>query len=205
MASRKNKVGKQKKKVQAPSRKPRLWVRDLLNLAGGVLLGALVLWLVLEYRESRTAKAAARTYVEAVSGTMGQLKPFADQYLELTQGREEEGDPLAEAEVDAARPVCSLEPFRNVFRDVCALPPDIVSPLLEFARNLQKAEMLRKLLEQQQQDPEAIARTLSGQLLQTVYEESRNAQPLLWKLKERAGKMPDAPGDEEEDHRDRSP
>jgi len=199
MASRKNKAGKHQKKPQAPSRKPRLWLRDLLNLVGGALVGALVLWLVLEYQESRAAKAAARIYAEAVSETVGQLRPLADQYLELTQGRDE-GEALAEAEVDAARPVGSLEPFRNVFRDACALPPDIVPPLLEFARNLHKAEMLRKLLEQQQEDPEAMSRTLAGQLLQTVYEESRNAQPLLWKLKERAGKMPEkaAPPDAKE-------
>lgn len=190
MSSRKNKALKQKKKTQAPSRKPRLWVRDLGNLLGGLLLGALGFWLVQEYQDSRAGKNAARKYVEAVSETVAELKPAADQYVELTQGREDEGDVLAEAELDAGRPLCSLEPFRDLYRDACALPRDIVPPLLEFARNLQKAEMLRKILEQQQRDPEALSRTLAGQLLQAAFEESRSAQNLLWKLKERAGKMP---------------
>jgi hypothetical protein len=55
-------------------------------------------------------------------------------------------------------------------------------------RNLQKAEILRKLLEQQKQDPDGLSRILSNQLLLTVYDESRDADSLFWKLKEKAGK-----------------
>jgi len=201
MASRKNKGGRSRGKTQAPSRKSRLWLRDLLNILGGLVLGVLGIWLFQQYQANRAAKAVARQYVDAVSATLDHLKPLAEQYVALSEGKQE-GEPLPEAELDVRQPLCSLEPFRNVLREACALPPDIVPLLLEFARNLQKAEMLRKLLEQEQLDPTALPRTMSGQLLLTVYEESRSAPNLLWKLKERAGKIPekDAPGEPEEPH-----
>ncbi len=186
MAARKNKGGKSRKKTQAPARKSRLWLRDMLNILGGLLVGSMGVWLFQEFQENRAARAVARKYVKAVRETMPHLKPMAEQYLALSQGRE--GESLPEVELDAARPVCSLDPFRGLLYEVCDLPPDAVPPLLEFVRNLQKAEILRKLLEQQQQNPAELSRILSSQILVTVYDESRDAPNLFWKLKESAGR-----------------
>jgi len=82
---------------------------------------------------------------------------------------------------------------------VCALPREAAVELLEFSRNLQKAEGLRKLLEQERLDPAGLSRTLEGQLLLTVYDESRRAPDLLWKLKESAGKKADLKADSKEE------
>jgi len=186
MAARKNTGGKPRKKTQAPSRKNRLWVRDGLNLLAGLLLGALGLWLFEEYQENRAARAVARKYLPVVLEIQPELQPLSERYLELTQGQE--GGAVPDVRLDADRPVCSLDPLRGVVREACALPPETASALLEFARNLHKAEMLRKLLQEYQRDPGGLSRTLSNQLLVTVHDESRDSNTLCWKLRESAGK-----------------
>lgn len=197
MAARKNKAARTRKKAPAPARKSRLWVRDTLNILAGLLVGGMGVWLFQEYRDNRAARGVARKYLPVVQEIQPQLKPLADRYLALTQGRE--GEALPDAALDADRPVCSVDALRGVLQEACALPPDTASALLEFARNLQKADLLRKLLQQQEQDPDGFARALSNQLLLTVYDESRASNNLFWKLRDRAGRdaLPEEEGTEE--------
>jgi hypothetical protein len=185
MAGRKQR-GKSGKKTSRPSKKPPIWLRDLLNLLAGLLVGSLCVWLFQEYRENRAARVGARQYVEAVRETQPLLTPMADRYLALAGQPQGEGDP--NQSLDVTHPVCSLDPYRDLLQEVCALPRETAALLLEFSRNLQKAEVLRKLLEQERQDPAGLSRTLEGQLLLTVYDESRRAPELLWKLRVSAGK-----------------
>jgi len=188
MAARKNKQVKVRKKPQAPGRKSRLWVRDTLNIVAGLLLGGLGVWLFQEYLESRETREVARRYLNVVHELQPQLKPLIEQYLELTEGKED--GVLPEVDLDTDRPVCSLNPFSGVLREACALPPETAAALLDLAQNLQRAEMLRKLLQQEAQDPGGLVRTLSNQLLQTVYDESRGLNNLIYQLRERAAREP---------------
>ena len=55
-------------------------------------------------RAAPAAKESARKYAEAVGTTVDQLKPSAERYLALTEGREE-ADPLPEVELDPGRPL----------------------------------------------------------------------------------------------------
>ena len=186
MAAGKKKKGKAKGKPQG--KKSRLWVRDLLNLVGGLLVGSIGLWLVLAYLDNRETDKAKEKYLVVIDDARTQLNPLAEKYLSLTEGNKEgnkEGDiDVSEGkELDISQPVFSLESVKALTPEVCALPEEAIPSFLEFYQNLQKAELLRKLLKEQQEGPAEFAQTLENQFLRSVYEDSRLASGLYWKLK----------------------
>jgi hypothetical protein len=179
MAARKNKKSKSKKKT--PAKKMPLWLRDILNILGGGLVGILGFWLIQEYMENRDAKQTAQKYGTVIRESLPHLKPMAEQYLALSG--EGSDKTVALENLDLSRPIYPLDPFRGLPDEVCSLSPEVVPSVLAFARNLQKAELLRKILEQLEADPGQLSQTLSSQLLRTVSEEEKLGTDLIWKMK----------------------
>lgn len=180
MGARKAKKGKAGKKTQ-PSKKMPLWLRDLLNIVGGLLVGIVGFWLVQGYLEGRVARKASDKYLQGVQESAELIKPFAEKYLSVTEKKQKDSSPLEG--LDLSGPVGSLETFRNVQKDFPALSPRTVAHLWEFSRNLYEAEILRKLIKEQKENPDQISILLSREFLRSLYEDSRLAPKLLWELK----------------------
>ena len=180
MGARKAKKGKTGKKAKQKKKMP-LWVRDLLNIAGGLIVGVVGFWVIQGYLESRETREASAKYLKEVQDYTELLKPFAEQYLAVVEGRQETSSPLQG--LDISKSVGSMRTFRNVQKDFPVLPPRTVAQLWEFSRNLHEAELLRKLIEEQQENPDQISVVLAREFLRSLYDDSRLAPKLVWSLK----------------------
>ncbi len=178
MAASKAKKGKAKKNTT--SRKSRLWVRDLLNLLGGLAVGAVGFWLVQAYLEGRTTGDASQRYRTAIQGDLPILKQASEEYEGLVESKQEALEVLRG--VDLTGTLYGLDAYRMVHEDLPALDVEAQPLLLAFYLNLRDAELLRKLIVEQREHPEEMSQILSRQFLRTLHEGNQLVPRLLWAL-----------------------
>jgi len=178
MAANKGKKGKTRKST--PSRKSRLWLRDLLNIAGGLLVGSLGLWIVQGYLESQTAKEVSQRVRSVVQGDLPTLKQTSEGYEAILENKEDVSEALRG--VDITRALYGLDAYKEVPEDLPCLDADARPLLLAFYLNLRDAELLRKLIIEQREHPEQMSQILAREFLRTLHEGTQLAPRLLWAL-----------------------
>ena len=179
MAAQKNRGGKAGRKL--PARKSRLWLRDGLNILGGLLVGGLVVWLGQQFLGGKGVRKASDQTLRVVEDTVPRLKPFAERYLAVEEKREEAADPLAG--LDLSQPLCAPEAVDVLQGEFRSLPPEAMPLVWDFTLKLHDAEVLRKLLREQQDNPDKLAGILSRGFLSLLYENSQLLPKIRWELK----------------------
>lgn len=178
MAANKGKKGKTKK--NAPGRKSRLWLRDLLNILGGLLAGALGLWIVQEVLADRTSGDASQRYRTLIQEDLPVLKQASEEYEALIEN--EENVPEALQGVDITGALYSLDAYKTVHDDLPDLDAEAGPLLLSFYLNLRDAEILRKLIVEQREHPQEMSQILNREFLRTLHEGTQLVPRLLWTL-----------------------
>ncbi len=178
MAANKGKKGKPRKGT--PGRKPRLWLRDLLNLLGGFLVGALGLWIVQGFLEGRAAGEISGRYRRAIQQDMPKLKLASLRYEALSEQRDAALQPLEGLEAPGA--LYGIEAYEAVERDLPHLKAKARPLLLGFSHRLREAELLRKLIIDQREHPEQMPQILAREFLKALDEGARLAPRLLQSL-----------------------
>jgi len=179
MAAQKNKGGKAGKKPQG--RKARLWVRDGLNILAGLLIGGLGVFLVSEYLQGREARQASAQAMRVFEESAPLLKSVAERYLAVEENRQEASRPLEGLEL--GRPLCSPEAMKSLQGEFRVLPPDALTLLWDYYLNLHDAELFRKLLREQQDDPDRVAEMMTRGFLQAAHENHLLLPKVRWELK----------------------
>jgi len=178
MAANKGKKGRTRKST--PSRKSRLWLRDLLNIVGGLLVGSFGLWIVQGYLEGRTAKEVSQRVRSVVQGDLPILKQTSEGYETIQEREEDVLEALQGVELNGA--LYGLDAYKKVPEDLPYLHTDARPLLLDFYLNLRDAELLRKLIIEQRAHPEQISQILAREFLRTLHEGTQLAPRLLWAL-----------------------
>ena len=187
MAANKGKKGKTKKNAQG--RKSRLWLRDLANILGGLLVGAVGFWIVQEVLADRGARDAARRYRAVIQEDLSVLKKASEEYEALVENEEAVQAPLRGVDITGA--LYRMEPYRAIHEDLSGLDAEARPLLLSFYLSLRDAELLRKLVVEQREHPEEMSKILNREFLRTLHEGAQLVPKLLWALGP-------AEGDEEE-------
>jgi hypothetical protein len=178
MATSKGKKGKAKKST--PSRKSRLWLRDLLNILGGLLAGAFGFWIVQEVLISKTRGEVSQRYRTVIQEDLPALKKASDRYEALLEG---EGDVSEAMEgLDVSGALFGLDAYQTVPEDLADLDAKARPVLLTLYLNLRDAELLRKLLIEQREHPEQMPQILSREFLRALHEGTRLIPRILWAL-----------------------
>jgi hypothetical protein len=175
-----NKGRKRKTGKGAPGRKSRLWLRDLLNLLGGLLVGALGLWIVQEFLEGRAAGEASGRYRGAIEQDMPKLKLASQRYEALSE--QSEAFPQSLEGLEAAGALYRIDAYEAIERDVQYLKAEVRPLLLGFSHRLREAELLRKLIIDQREHPEQMPQILAREFLKALDEGARLAPRLLQSL-----------------------
>jgi hypothetical protein len=178
MAANKGKKGKTKKNTQG--RKSRLWLRDLLNILGGLLAGAAGFWIVQEVLADREAGDASRRYRTVVERDLPVLKQASEEYEALAEGGEAVPAPLKG--LDMTGSLYRLDAYGEVHEDLPGLDAEARPLLLSLYMNLREAEILRKLIVEQQEHPEEMSQILTREFLRTLHDGARLVPRLLWAL-----------------------
>jgi len=178
MAANKAKKGKTRKSTT--SRKSRLWLRDLLNILGGLLVGSVGLWIVQGYLDSRTAKEASQRVRSMVEGDLPTLKQASEGYEAILESKEDVSGALRD--VDITEALYGLDAYKKVPEDLACLGADVRPLLLAFYLNLRDAELLRKLIIEQREYPEQMSQILTREFLRTLHEGTQLAPRLIWAL-----------------------
>jgi hypothetical protein len=178
MARSKAKKGKTKKNTT--SRKSRLWLRDLLNILGGLLVGAFGFWMVQEFLESRTKGDASQRYRAAIRQDLPLLRQASEEYEALMETKEDVQEALQGEDLTGA--LYRLEAYRTVHEDLPDLDAEARPLLLAHYLHLRDAELLRKLLVEQREHPQEMYQILSREFLRTLHEGSQLVPRLLWAL-----------------------
>ncbi len=178
MAASKGKKGKTKK--GSPSRKSRLWLRDLLNILGGLLAGSVGFWIVHGYLVSRTAKGLSLRYENVIKGDLPALESASERYAYLAEQPVDPSEALEALDVNGS--LCSLDAYRGIQDDFARLHGSARPLLLSFYLSLRDAELLRKLIVEQREHPEQMPRVLAREFVRTVQEGAQLAPRLLWVL-----------------------
>ena len=186
MSAKKGRKGKARKGT--PDRKPRLWLRDLGNLIGGLALGVVGTWVVEGHLEGKKEAEVSRGYVEGVRQDVTVLGTFSERYLALSEGGGEQDGLLVG--LDITRPVCDPDRYRGLGEDLHHLGPRAAPPLLAYVRSLSEAELLRKLLMEQQKDPNRLEGILARELLRSLHEGLDVSPHLLWALEAKPREEP---------------
>jgi hypothetical protein len=168
MAASKGKKGKKKKNTQG--RKSRLWLRDLLNILGGLLVGALGFWIVQEVLADRTAQDASQRYRTVIQEDLPVLEQASEDVPEVLQG------------VDITVALYRLDAYKTVPDDLPGLEVEARPLLLSFYLNLRDAELLRKLIIEQREHPQEMSQILTREFLRTLDEGTQLVPRLLWAL-----------------------
>jgi len=163
-----------------------LWMRDLLNILGGLVLGALGAWILQNYLDGREAKAVCIRFAEDVERAVPSLKPFVGRSLSLSEGRTQEAEVLQGMDID--RPAHPLDVYRNLMVDLPALHKRGLVNLIRFYENMDRAELYRKLLLEQQEHPEQMPAILSREFLRALEEGSEMAPRVLLEIRPRGKK-----------------
>ena len=178
MAASKGKKGRTKKNTQG--RKSRLWLRDLLNILGGLLAGVLGFWIVQEVRVSRTTEDASQRYRTVIQEDLPVLKQASEEYEALVEN--EENVPEALHGVDITGALYRLDAYKTVHDDLPGLDAEARPLLLSFYLNLRDAELLRKLIVEQREHPQEMSQILTREFLRTLHEGTQLVPRLLWAL-----------------------
>lgn len=178
MASTKARKGRSRGTGQR-KRSP-LWLRDLLNLLGGLIAGATLVWVVQGYLETREARAAAKRFFEDVEQAQTAMKPFAERAVAVLEGSQEALE--AVNGLEAGVPVHPLDRFRSSMEDLPLLRDRGFSDLLRFYAGLDKAELYRKLLVEQRERPDQVPALLAREFLRALQESFQGSQRLLKEL-----------------------
>jgi hypothetical protein len=178
MAANKGKKGRTRKST--PSRKSRLWLRDLLNIVGGLLVGSFGLWIVQGYLESQTTKEVSQRVRSVLQGDLPILKQTSEGYEAILENEEDVSEALRG--VDITRALYGLDAYRKVPEDLPCLHADARPLLLAFYLNLRDAELLRKLIIEQREHPEHMSQILTREFLRNLHEGTKIGPRLLWAL-----------------------
>lgn len=178
MAANKGKKGKAKK--SAPSRKSRLWLRDLLNIVGGLAVGSCGLWIVQGYLDTRTTKEVCQRYGSVIQGDLPVLKQASEGYEALNENKQDASQALQGVDITGA--LYSLDAYKRIQEDFPDLDAEARPLLLAFYLSLRDAELLRKLIIEQREHPEQMPQILAREFLRTLHEGTQLAPRLLWAL-----------------------
>jgi hypothetical protein len=178
MAANKAKKGRTRKGT--PHRKSRLWLRDLLNIVGGLLVGSFGLWVVQGYLESRTGKEVSQRVRSAVQGDLPTLKQTSEGYEAVLESKEDASVALRGVDITGA--LYGLDAYKKIPEDLPCLDGDARPLLLAFYLNLRDAELLRKLIIEQREHPEQLSQILAREFLRNLHEGTQLAPRLLWAL-----------------------
>jgi hypothetical protein len=178
MAANKGKKGKRKKNAQG--RKSRLWLRDLLNILGGLLTGVIGFWIVQEVLAGRTTENASQRYRTVIQEDLPVLKQVSEGYEALVEN--EEDVPEALQGVDISGALYELDAYKTVHDDLPGLDAEARPLLLSFYLNLRDAELLRKLIVEQKEHPQEMSQILTREFLRTLHEGTQLVPRLLWAL-----------------------
>mgnify|MGYP001825519720 CR=1 FL=1 len=178
MAANKGKKGKAKKNAQG--RKSRLWLRDLLNILGGLLAGALGFWIVQEVLADRTAGDASQRYRAVIQEDLSVLKQASEEYEALVENEEDVPEVLQGVDITGA--LYRLDAYKTVHDDLPGLEAEARPLLLSFYLNLRDAELLRKLIVEQRENPQEMSQILTREFLRTLHEGTQLVPRLLWVL-----------------------
>lgn len=178
MAANKGRKGKAKKST--PSRKSRLWLRDLLNILGGLLVGSLGLWIVQGYLDTRTAREACERYAGVIEGDLPVLKKASEGYEALSESKEGALQFLQGVDITGA--LYRVDAYRGIHQDFADLGDEARPLLLAFYLSLRDAELLRKMIIEQREHPEQMNQILAREFLRTLHEATQLAPRLLWAL-----------------------
>lgn len=179
MASAKARRGKLRGSGQR--KKSPLWLRDLLNILGGLFAGASLVWVAQGYLETREARAAAKRFFEDVDQAQRALKPFTERASAVLEGSQAVSEALNG--LDAAEPVHSLDMFRDSMGDLPLLRDRGFVDLLRFYSGLDRAELYRKLLVEQKERPDQVPVVLAREFLRALQESFQGSQRLLRELR----------------------
>lgn len=186
MATSKGRKGRAKKNTS--NRKSRLWLRDLLNLLGGLLVGAVGFWLVQEFLEGRSGGDASEKYRNAIQEDLPFLKHASEDYEALVEGQGEGPELLKGLDMTGA--LYGLDAYRGVHQDLSSLHVEARPLLLAFYLNLRDAELLRKLIVEQREHPEEMSQILTREFLRTLHEGRQLVPRLLLALGEKEEPRP---------------
>ncbi len=175
------KVRKGKSRGTGQRKRSPLWLRDLLNILGGLLAGATLVWVVQGYLETREARAVAKRFFEDIEQAQTALKPFAERAVAVLEGSQ--GALEALNGLDAVEPVHSLDMFRSSMGDLPLLRDRGFVDLLRFYGGLDRAELYRKLLVEQKERPDQVPAVLAREFLRALQESSLGSQRLLRELR----------------------
>jgi hypothetical protein len=175
MASKKGKKSKTRKNTG--SRKSRLWLRDLLNILGGLLVGALGVWIVQGYLQGRTEKGVAEQYRSVIQEDLLILQKAADGYG--APAADEQDAPGVVRGGNLSTALYKMDAYGTLDEDLPSLDADARPLLLAFYTNLRDAELLRKLIVEQQEHPEEMPRILAREFLRALHEGTELAPQLL--------------------------
>jgi hypothetical protein len=181
-----------KKNVKRPKgggekKKSPLWVRDILNLIGGAVVGGLTVFIVSSYLSGRATKETSQLFTEDLKKAIPALSPMVERYLEVTDGKKKDAKDLLEG-MDLSKPVHPLDLYRDSSNRLGSLDKTCLVRLLEFYRNLDEAELYRKLILKDQQRPDQIVLLMQREFLRALYESSQLTSHLFWDLKADRGK-----------------
>jgi hypothetical protein len=178
MAANKGKRGKAKKST--PSRKSRLWLRDLLNIVGGLLVGSCGLWIVQSYLDTRTAREVRERYGSAIQADLPVLREASEGYEALNENKQDASQALHGLDISGA--LYSIDAYKGIQEDFPDLDTEARPLLLAFYLSLRDAELLRKLIIEQREHPDEMPRILAREFLRALHEGTQLAPRLLWAL-----------------------
>jgi hypothetical protein len=176
-----SKIAKKRPKGGGERKKRRVWVRDLSNLIGGAVVGGLIVFIASAYVAGKESKAASRIFAEDVTNAVPALKALGERYLEATDGKSKDAKDLMEG-VDISKPVHPLEVFRNSLDSVGSLNKACVVRLLDLYRNLDEADLYRRLILEVRVRPDQTMALMQRGFLRALYEGSQMTGPLLLDL-----------------------
>jgi hypothetical protein len=178
MATKKGKKGRTPKK--SGNRKSRLWLRDLLNILGGLLVGALGVWILQGYLQGRAEAGVGQRYRMAIQQDLPILEKASDGYEAMAANEKEGAGAIQDVDVSAA--LYGIDVYERIDEDLPNLDADARSLLLAFYINLRDAELLRKLIVEQREHPEEMSEILTREFLRTLHEARELAPRLQWTL-----------------------
>jgi len=85
---------------------------------------------------------------------------------------------------DISRPVCALETYEKINKNLHKLSPQVMNSLLSYYHHARDIELLRKCIIEQQNNPQEIDRILVREFLRTIYDGTQLIPPLLLELKD---------------------